>query len=305
MKRTDSLRLPQAPGWLGSRRVAGRDFLYIAILWLCRPGEPPCKKAHLFMDWYYAINNERKGPVTSEQLAKLVAEGTVDGETKVWRQGMPDWQDYGSLTPEEGLPHAGATVDTEVCAVSGKRYPRREMIQYEGKWVSAEHRDTFFQRLREGVPLNDGSVVPGPYGYGNFGRRFVALLVDSILLGLVNGVVGAVVGGVLAATGGLGSQESLLIMQWGLNLFGGLVGLSVDILFIRKYDATPGKMALGLKVLRANGDKLSVGRIIGRFFGEYVSGIILGIGYIMAGFDDQRRTLHDRMCDTRVIKVRR
>ena len=30
--------------------------------------------------------------------------------------------------------------------------------------------------------------------------------------------------------------------------------------------------------------------------------LILGIGYIMAGFDEQKRTLHDRICDTRVIK---
>jgi uncharacterized RDD family membrane protein YckC len=32
--------------------------------------------------------------------------------------------------------------------------------------------------------------------------------------------------------------------------------------------------------------------------------MILYIGYIMAGFDDEKRTLHDRICDTRVIKTR-
>jgi uncharacterized RDD family membrane protein YckC len=35
-----------------------------------------------------------------------------------------------------------------------------------------------------------------------------------------------------------------------------------------------------------------------------VSGIILLIGYIMAGFDDEKRALHDRVCDTRVIYKR-
>jgi len=30
--------------------------------------------------------------------------------------------------------------------------------------------------------------------------------------------------------------------------------------------------------------------------------LIFGSGFIMAGFDDQKRTLHDRICDTRVIK---
>jgi uncharacterized RDD family membrane protein YckC len=35
-----------------------------------------------------------------------------------------------------------------------------------------------------------------------------------------------------------------------------------------------------------------------------VSGIILLIGYIMAGFDEEKRALHDRVCDTRVIYKR-
>src|SRR5207248_1376069 len=63
---------------------------------------------------------------------------------------------------------------TEVCAVSGKRYPRREMIQYEGKWISAEHRDAYFQRLREGVAQPGEGAVPGPFGYGGFWVRFAA-----------------------------------------------------------------------------------------------------------------------------------
>jgi uncharacterized RDD family membrane protein YckC len=63
-------------------------------------------------------------------------------------------------------------------------------------------------------------------------------------------------------------------------------------------------MALGLKVVRSNGAPLGWGVSIGRYFMYIVSGIILGIGYIMAGFDDEKRTLHDRACDTRVIYKR-
>jgi uncharacterized RDD family membrane protein YckC len=46
-----------------------------------------------------------------------------------------------------------------------------------------------------------------------------------------------------------------------------------------------------------------LGRAVGRYFAKIVSGIILMIGYIMAGFDSEKRALHDMMCDTRVIKV--
>jgi uncharacterized RDD family membrane protein YckC len=83
-----------------------------------------------------------------------------------------------------------------------------------------------------------------------------------------------------------------------------VIGLLYDIFFIRKYDATPGKMALGVKLLRADGSKLSIGRIIGRYFAHIISALPLGIGYIVAGFDDEKRTFHDRICDTRVVKTR-
>ena len=72
--------------------------------------------------------------------------------------------------------------------------------------------------------------------------------------------------------------------------------------FLGKYAATPGKMALGLKVITADGGKVSYLKAFGRYFAEIVSGIILNIGYIMAAFDDEKRALHDRICNTRVVK---
>ena len=83
-----------------------------------------------------------------------------------------------------------------------------------------------------------------------------------------------------------------------------LVGVAYGVFFIRRYSATPGKMALGLKLIRSDGSPLSVGRIIGRHFAEWLSNLTLLIGYIIAAFDDERRTLHDRVCDTRVIKAK-
>ena len=73
--------------------------------------------------------------------------------------------------------------------------------------------------------------------------------------------------------------------------------------FLGKFGATPGKMACKLKVVRPDGERISYARALGRHFAEMLSGIILYIGYIMAAFDEEKRTLHDRICDTRVIKV--
>ena len=73
--------------------------------------------------------------------------------------------------------------------------------------------------------------------------------------------------------------------------------------FLSRFSATPGKMALNLKVVRSNGGPISLGRGFSRYFAKVLSGIILGIGFIMAGFDSQKRALHDILCDTRVIKT--
>ena len=60
-------------------------------------------------------------------------------------------------------------------------------------------------------------------------------------------------------------------------------------------------MACGLRVLTAEGGKLTYGRATGRAFAEILSGMICYIGYIIVGFDDQKRALHDHICSTRVI----
>ena len=64
----------------------------------------------------------------------------------------------------------------------------------------------------------------------------------------------------------------------------------------------------GISALTAHGLIAEVGTTLekfptGRHFAKYISAnFTLYIGYIMAGFDDQKRSLHDRICETRVIK---
>jgi len=56
------------------------------------------------MQWFYALNGERLGPVTPEQLATLVAHGTVTSETLVWREGFANWEPWGSVAAANPLP---------------------------------------------------------------------------------------------------------------------------------------------------------------------------------------------------------
>jgi uncharacterized RDD family membrane protein YckC len=257
------------------------------------------------MQWYYAVGDQRQGPVEHAEFERLVSSGTIRSDTLVWRQGMTEWQAYSAVV---GVAAGGAAVDdgTEVCAVSGKRYPRREMINYEGKWISAEHRDQYFQRMREGVAQPGEGPVPGPFGYGGFWRRFIARMLDGLIQGVVIVPVALIGVFMIASSNAMqaGNPGPLILFQVGSQVFFMALGLVYDIFFIRKYDATPGKMALGMQVLRADGSKLSVPRIIGRYFAHLLNGFTLMIGYIIAAFDSEKRALHDRICETRVIKTR-
>lgn len=257
------------------------------------------------MQWYYANNGQRLGPISQEELIKLVTDGVVRSDTLVWHSGMTEWLPYSKVSAGAGSTPGTPAVDdgTEVCAVSGKRYPRSQMINFEGRWISAEHRDEFFQKRREGVAqqLVGDPVMPGPFGYGNVGRRFAARLIDGILLQIVNFCLQAI----LFAAMGVSKSPAVAGLAAGLSI---VVSMTVvacyEIFFTWKNGATLGKQALGLKVLRPDGASLSLGRSVGRYFSTWLSSLTIGIGYIIAGFDEERRALHDRVADTRVIKIR-
>ena len=63
-------------------------------------------------------------------------------------------------------------------------------------------------------------------------------------------------------------------------------------------------MALGLKVSDLKGNRISFARASGRHFAKIVSGMILLIGYIMAGFTNRKQALHDMIAETLVLRVR-
>jgi len=88
------------------------------------------------------------------------------------------------------------------------------------------------------------------------------------------------------------------------TLIGLAIGVAYEVYFLSAHGATPGKMALGLKVIRADGGPISPMLALARYFASWVSAVILLIGYIMAAFDPEKRALHDRICETRVIHSR-
>ncbi|MCD6052750.1 MAG: domain containing protein [Verrucomicrobia bacterium] len=81
-----------------------------------------------------------------------------------------------------------------------------------------------------------------------------------------------------------------------------IISIAYTIFFIGAYGATPGKMACKIRVVNPDGSKVSYAKATGRAFAEMLSGCFCAVGYIMAAFDAEKRSLHDRICATRVIR---
>jgi uncharacterized RDD family membrane protein YckC len=137
-------------------------------------------------------------------------------------------------------------------------------------------------------PPSGGAGGSGPSGpRASFGTRFLAALIDGILLGVVGAVVGAILGLDLS-----GRQGIQLII--GLAYFGYLEGSPSG--------QTLGKRAMGIRVIDfSNGGPIGVGRALIRFVGRYISAIACLVGYFWMLWDKEKQTWHDKMANSVVV----
>jgi uncharacterized RDD family membrane protein YckC len=237
------------------------------------------------MDWFYSDNGERRGPVSETELLELSNGGKLLADTLVWRDGWSDWRPFA----QAGLITAG--LGNAPCVECGKTLPVSEMINYEGSWICPACKPIFFQRVRDGASTTTQMV------YAGFWIRFFAKVIDGVILQVVNFVIRLIFIGIAADPQ---KQLAMIWITFGVSM---LIAACYSIFFVGKFGATPGKMALRLQIVTATGGKVNYARATARYFSEFLSSITLMIGYIMAGFDDQKRALHDRICDTRVIRL--
>jgi uncharacterized RDD family membrane protein YckC len=137
--------------------------------------------------------------------------------------------------------------------------------------------------------------------YASFGSRFVAVLLDQILLMVVGAGIGFVSGAMIAAGGGA--------VDTGVQMLLNLVGVAIGWLYYAGLEsssqmATLGKKALGLKVTDLQGQQVDFLHATGRYFGKILSGLALCIGYLVMISDKKKQTWHDKMSGCVVIKSR-
>ncbi len=261
------------------------------------------------MNWYYVDAGQQAGPVDDAALEALVRSGKVQPDTLVWHEGLANWQPYRQLNPAVATipvptgaaPAPSGAVATQVganqavCAECGGVFNVEDMVPYGAIRVCANCKPILMQKLAEGARLNTGEL-----NYAGFWTRFAAVFLDGIILWIVNTMINVAFGFGMFRT--VGPQTGGLPPTFFLVFFLQIaIALSYEVVLIGKYGATLGKMACKIKVVTADGGQVSYLRSLGRYFAKGVSALICFIGYIMAGFDEQKRALHDRMCNTRVV----
>ena len=149
--------------------------------------------------------------------------------------------------------------------------------------------------------------------YGGFWLRFLAHLIDHVILGIVAAPLFfiLVLPVIIRVVNDAGRNQELSpelivaivgsIFVYILLAFVG-VWLYEALLTSSSWQGTVGKRVLQLKVTDELGNRIGFGRSTGRFFAKFLSSVIFYIGFIMVGLTDRKRGLHDMLAGTLVMK---
>ncbi|HKR96929.1 MAG TPA: RDD family protein [Candidatus Angelobacter sp.] len=156
--------------------------------------------------------------------------------------------------------------------------------------------------------------APAPSSpYGGFWIRFLAYIIDRLILGIVATplyfilIMPRLLPFIQDAESNGEPSPQMIAALVGAGVTAGclvLIGawLYEALLTCSSWQGTIGKKVLRLKVTDEAGNRIGFGRSTGRFFAKIISTMIMYIGFIMVGFTDRKRGLHDMIAGTLVTK---
>jgi uncharacterized RDD family membrane protein YckC len=152
------------------------------------------------------------------------------------------------------------------------------------------------------APVSDPQSLEQDFEYAGFWVRFGAMFIDSIIwliviVPLLYWFYGAAYFDGMNPAFLNGTADSVI---WYL------LPAVLTVAFWSTKGATPGKMALSIRIVDANtGGKVSLGRSIGRYLAYIPSAIVLYIGFLWVAFDGRKQGWHDKLAGTLVIRDRK
>lgn len=243
--------------------------------------------------WYYAdASGQRHGPFSAEELEGHVRHARLGPASLVWREGLQDWQPLSAVAAELDLPLdtlAAPAADVAVPAADAPYTPPTADL-------------ASFQ-----------PVVAGHLVHAGLWKRFAASFIDSIVTTIISyalmiplmligvGVMGAGGSDNPFATGaGLASMLAIypVLFLAPCVYFGWMQSSSLQ--------ASLGKLAVGIKVARTDGQRMSFWRGFLRSLAYLVFTMVTcGLGVLISGLmvalTERKQALHDMLCDTLVV----
>jgi uncharacterized RDD family membrane protein YckC len=193
------------------------------------------------------------------------------------------------------------------CSQCGRVLAQSELVQLAGNWVCADCKPAFLSRI---MASGAAGASPLAWRYGGFWVRFGARFIDGFVMTVPVLIIAAVFIPNLFRTSGQAPNPAAFA-AFSISIFVAFIVVAAcyEVLMLKYRSATLGKMACGLKVVRSDGRSLGWGVCFGRFFMwnivtsgiPYLNTVLMLVSSIMLGVDDEKRALHDRVCDTRVI----
>jgi uncharacterized RDD family membrane protein YckC len=126
--------------------------------------------------------------------------------------------------------------------------------------------------------------------YAGFWIRFLAYIIDGIILSVVAGIL---FGNTCPETGYCSGYDG-----WRM-----IIPAAYFVGFWTWKSATPGKMLLKLRIVGMDGKPIDLKTAVIRLVGYAVSGIALFIGFIWIGFDEKKQGWHDKIAKTYVVRA--
>ncbi|HEX4141765.1 MAG TPA: RDD family protein [Candidatus Methylacidiphilales bacterium] len=224
--------------------------------------------------------NAPMGPFTRQQVAEKLQRGEVTLSSLAFVDGLAQWTPLRDVLarvdaanpPAPTLPDvpvSAPSAPTAAYSYAATMEPPAHLV-YAGFW------------LRVAAILVDGLVFSpitlASYLFQRWAENAEKSATPQAMIGI---------GLLLMADGFM-----IIILRW---LYFALMESSA-------WQATIGKKVLGLRVTGMDGQRIGFGRATGRYFGKFLSALILMIGFMMAGWTARKQALHDMIANTLVVK---
>jgi uncharacterized RDD family membrane protein YckC len=240
------------------------------------------------MEIWIGRDGERHGPYKEDDVRQWLRSGQVSPKDLAWYEGLADWQPLSVLFPDEMLRTAPAPANPYSA-------PAAPLIP---------------------LPQTNAAALED---YAGFWKRVAAFILDGIILYIPNLIILKSMGSdaaqatltqaILAAPGDPHAMMAAYGQFYSTMAAASLITTALSWLYFAlcessTWQATVGKLALGIRVTDLQGNRISFPRALGRYPAKFLSYIILFIGFLMVAWTQRKQGLHDLICGTLVLNGR-